>query len=192
MRAGGIGTVERSRSLGLFAVGVSEVCVGVSYLTTQAGTRSRHARRHFGAVYKEVSRCSLSFKDLSNSADGTFNLKLEMRASEGNWFGRRLAFAFLHIKEYRANVPPANSRNLFTYLVIMPLDSRNLKRLDIKGINPGAGPDQPLLTIILFLRLIAVSYSTVLGIVLLLKNPSRFGRIHLHQTTIRPIRTLRH
>jgi hypothetical protein len=55
----------------------------------------------------EVSRRSLIFKDLSSSTEGTFRLKLDIRVSEGSWLGSRLAFAFLHISEYKANVPPA-------------------------------------------------------------------------------------
>jgi len=62
----------------------------------------------------EVSRRSLIFKDLSSSADGTCNRKLDIRASEGNWFGRRLAFAFLHINEYKAKVPPDKKKRRIT------------------------------------------------------------------------------
>lgn len=57
----------------------------------------------------EASRLSLIFIDLSSSGDGTFNLKLDIRASDGSWFGRRLTFACLHINEYNANVPPATN-----------------------------------------------------------------------------------
>jgi hypothetical protein len=55
----------------------------------------------------EVSRRSLILKDLSSSTDGTLSWKLVMRVSEGSWFGSKLAFAFLHIREYKAKIPPA-------------------------------------------------------------------------------------
>ena len=60
----------------------------------------------------EVSRRSLIFKDLSSSTEGTFRLKLDIRVSEGSWLGSRLAFAFLHISEYKANVPPAKQSEI--------------------------------------------------------------------------------
>lgn len=57
----------------------------------------------------DVSSVSLIFRDLSSSGDGTFSLKLEMRWSDSNWFGKRLACAYLHINEYRANIPPVKN-----------------------------------------------------------------------------------
>lgn len=55
----------------------------------------------------EDSRHCLTWMDLSSSFDGTFSWKLDMCVSGGNWIGIRLILAFLEIKEYRANMPPA-------------------------------------------------------------------------------------
>lgn len=63
-------------------------------------------------IVNEFSRCSFIFNDLSSSADGTFNLKLDIRVSEVSWFGRRLILACLHISEYKANVPPATCSHI--------------------------------------------------------------------------------
>ncbi|KAK8961192.1 hypothetical protein KSP40_PGU020852 [Platanthera guangdongensis] len=62
----------------------------------------------------------------------------------------------------------AKSGSLLTYLDVVPLSTGDFKRLDIKGIHPGAGPHESLLTITFFLGLAAALYFT-LGIVIVLK-----------------------
>ena len=58
----------------------------------------------------EDSSFSFTFIDLSSSGVGSLSLKLDILFSDGTWwFGMRLTFAFLQIKEYKANIPPAES-----------------------------------------------------------------------------------
>lgn len=81
--------------------------------------RTKIKRSFFKA--REPSRHSLIINDLSSSGDGTLSLKLDNRVSDGCWFGRRLTLARLHIKEYKANVPPAN----YKYLRLLFLSPAN-------------------------------------------------------------------
>lgn len=55
------------------------------------------------------SSFSFTFMDLSSSGVGSLSRKLDILFSECTWFGMRLTFAFLQIKEYKANIPPAES-----------------------------------------------------------------------------------
>jgi hypothetical protein len=58
----------------------------------------------------EDSSLSFTFIDLSSSGVGSLSRKLDILFSEFTcWFGMRLTFAFLQIKEYKANIPPADS-----------------------------------------------------------------------------------
>ena len=73
-------------------------------ITMEIPARTNNSRIFFRVT--EVSSLSLIFKDLSSSGDGTFSLKLDIRASDRNWLGRRLTLAFRQINEYNAKVPP--------------------------------------------------------------------------------------
>lgn len=66
----------------------------------------------------------------------------------------------------------------------------DLEGLDVEGVDPGAGPNQPLLRIILVLlrletqstrRTFAFVFLVACGIILVLENPSRFDRIRLRK-----------
>lgn len=57
------------------------------------------------------SSFSFTFMDLSSSGVGSLSRKLDILFSDCTWFGMRHTFAFLQIKEYKANRPPAESWN---------------------------------------------------------------------------------
>lgn len=94
---------------------------------------STNISRSFFRV-SEASSLSLILRDLSSSADGTFSLKLDIRASDGSWFGRRLTFACRQINEYKAKVPPGTD----SYREMLMCAKSLLKHLRYKGVWVGA------------------------------------------------------
>ena len=76
-----------------------------SPITMEVPMRTKSSNRVFNFVL--ILRLSLNFNDLSSSGVGNLSLKMEIFLSDGCWLGSRLTFAYLQIKVYKENVPPA-------------------------------------------------------------------------------------